>query len=278
MPGMKALPLPEVLQLLDKLPLKYQALCAIGVTTGSRITEILKLRRFDLLTRDGVLKDQISFIKLKTKSAKVIHRKIGLPAKYHKYVLDHLRAEELRGYDRPDDLVFRGQKNRPLSRITVYHIFRDKLGEGYGTHWMRKTFAQELFHYFLQQNSRDPMRALELTRNALDHARLDTTVRYLGITEESIENAQNAIFNQTEAKKPQMEAKELWKFTNREAIKIDDRTLFERITASPEVLAEKLVEDTMDGTMFYSILTREDYCTKEIAIAATVAKLKAVCK
>jgi hypothetical protein len=54
------------------------------------------------------------------------------------------------------------------------------------------------------------------------------------------------------------------------------QTVFDRITQSPEVLAEKLVEDTMDGTMFYSILTREDYCTKERAIAATVSKLKEV--
>ena len=76
----------------------------------------------------------------------------------------------------------------------VYHIFREKLGEGYGTHWMRKTFAQELFRYFMHQNTADPMRALELTKRALGHARIDTTIRYLGITEESIENAQKAIF------------------------------------------------------------------------------------
>lgn len=50
MPGMKSLPLPEVTALMDKLPVKYRAIIAIGVTTGCRITEILSLRRFDLLT------------------------------------------------------------------------------------------------------------------------------------------------------------------------------------------------------------------------------------
>ena len=201
MPGMKALPLPEVLQLLDKLPLKYQALCAIGVTTGCRITEILKLRRFDLLTREGNLKDRIRFLKLKTKSGRIMHRTIAIPEAYRPYIMRHLLHEEEKGYDRPDDIVFRGHLGIPLSRVTVYHIFREKLGEGYGTHWMRKTFAKEMFEFFLRQNTKDPMRALELTRKALGHARLDTTVRYLGITEESIEAAQNAIFNMENQKK-----------------------------------------------------------------------------
>lgn len=195
MPGMKALPLPEVLKLLEKLPVKYQALCAIGVTTGCRITEILALRRFDLLTREGCLKDRIAFLKLKTKTGKTLHRKIAIPESYRCYIMRHLQQEEKKGYERPDDVVFRGQMGKALSRLTVYHLFRQKLGEGYGTHWMRKTFAQEMFRHFLRKNRSDPMRALELTRRALGHARLDTTVRYLGITEESIEDAQNAIFN-----------------------------------------------------------------------------------
>ena len=195
MPGMKSLPLPEVLALLEKLPVKYQAICAIGVTTGCRITEILSLRRFDLLTRDGKLKDRIAFLKLKSKGGAVVHRKMAIPEAYRPYILGHLLREEEKGYDRPDDLIFRGRMGHPLSRLTVYHLFRDKLGEGYGTHWMRKTFAQELFRYFIRNNPADPMRALELTRRALGHARLDTTVKYLGITEESIEQAQKAIFN-----------------------------------------------------------------------------------
>lgn len=192
MPGMKPLPLPDVLELLDKLPPKYQAICAIGVTTGCRISEILALRRFDLLQKNGKIKDKISFIVLKKK--KNAHRKFSVPEPYQPYLIRHLIREENRGYDRPDDLVFRGHHGKPLSRLTVYHIFKEKLGEGYGTHWMRKTFAKEMFNHFLKQNTTDPMRALELTRRALEHARIDTTIRYLGITEESIDNAQKAVF------------------------------------------------------------------------------------
>ena len=195
MPGMNPLPLPEVLALMDKLPVKYQAVCAIGVTTGCRITEILSLRRFDLLTSEGKLKEKIAFLKLKSHSDKTVHRKIAIPSSYRPYILRHLMAEEQKGYERPDDIVFRGHHGKPLSRLTVYHVFREYLGEGYGTHWMRKTFAKEIFGYFLKENPSDPMRALEITRRALSHARIDTTIRYLGINEENIEKAQNSIFN-----------------------------------------------------------------------------------
>lgn len=205
MPGMRSLPLPEMLELLSDLPVKYACLAAIGATTGCRITEILMLQRHDLLDHDGKIKQEISFVKLKSqkksqkksqnRKPKTVHRKLSIPVDFHPYILSHLQAEEERGYDMPADWVFRGKKGRHLSRYSAYNEFRKILGSGYGTHWMRKTFAQELFKFLLNENSRDPMRALELTRKALDHKRLDTTVKYLGIQEEAISNAQNEIFN-----------------------------------------------------------------------------------
>lgn len=195
MPGMNSLPLPTVLELLDELPEKYACLAAIGVTTGCRITELLLLQRHDLLTREGRIKDEISFVKLKSGEEKVVHRKLSIPEEYHKFVYAHLLKEEQRGYDMPNDWVFRGQTGKPLSRYTAYNTFRKILGSGYGTHWMRKTFAQEIFKFFLEDNPRDPMRALELTRKGLGHARIDTTVKYLGINETALKNAQNKVFS-----------------------------------------------------------------------------------
>ena len=196
MPGMNSLPLPTVLELLDELPEKYACLAAIGVTTGCRITELLLLQRHDLLNRDGIIKPEIAFVKLKSREQKkTVHRKLAIPEEYHKFVYAHLLKEEQRGYDMPNDWVFRGQTGKPLSRYTAYNTFRKLLGSGYGTHWMRKTFAQEIFKFFLEENTRDPMRALELTRRALEHARLDTTVKYLGINETALKKAQNTVFS-----------------------------------------------------------------------------------
>lgn len=192
--GMKALNLTAAVRLIEELPPKYAAIAAIGVTTGCRITEILSLRRFDLITKDGAMKDRISFLKLKAGGG-IKSRKLAIPASWQGHIIRHLNIEADRGYVRPDDLVFRGQRGKRLSRLTVYQVFRTRLGAGYGTHWMRKTFAGEMFRYFLSQNSTDPMRALELTRRALGHERIDTTIRYLGINEQCIDDAQSAVFN-----------------------------------------------------------------------------------
>lgn len=195
MAGMRSLPLPEVLELLARLDTKYAALAAIGVTTGCRISEILALHRFDLISPDGKLKDRIKFIQLKTKSDKIRHRQLIIPEDFRKYVIEHLRSDASRGYERPDDYVFRGTKCRHLGRTTCSRLFRTVLGRGYGTHWMRKTFAQEIYKYFLAETPNDMLRALDLTRQALGHARIDTTIKYLGLNYTAIDNAQSSIFN-----------------------------------------------------------------------------------
>jgi hypothetical protein len=62
------------------------------------------------------------------------------------------------------------------------------------------------------------------------------------------------------------------------------QTLFERITQSPEVLAEKLVYYDCDGYWHSTIVfcrmfpdCFEDFNTEAEAIAATLAKLKEIC-
>lgn len=65
-----------------------------------------------------------------------------------------------------------------------------------------------------------------------------------------------------------------------EIAKIAKQTVFDRITASPEVLAEKLVYSVMLDYCYeewYSTLFPDkDFGTKSEAIAATVARLKEV--
>ena len=191
MSGMRSIPLDEVWRLLPCLPPKYACLTALGVATGCRISELLLLRRNHLLLPDGRLRDEIAFPELKKR--RTAHRKMALPEVFRRHVTGHLVREERLGYDRPDGWVFRGRGGRHLSRTQVYRFFRERLGRGHGTHWMRKTFAQLLFRY-LEEESGDVLKALETTRRALDHERIDTTIRYLGLREQEIKNAQEAIF------------------------------------------------------------------------------------
>lgn len=203
MAGMNAKTLDEVADVMGQLPVKYQAIVAIGISTGCRISEILCLRRSDLLDRDGTLKDRIAFVRRKAEKRKkgserpapVRHRMLGIPQDLRKYVEAHLRHEQDWGWDMPGDFVFRGQKGKPLSRRRVYEFFRRLFGAGFGTHWMRKTFAQYTYRSYLERHPADPMTALELTRQALGHARIDTTVKYLGIREQDLAEVQDEIFN-----------------------------------------------------------------------------------
>ena len=60
--------------------------------------------------------------------------------------------------------------------------------------------------------------------------------------------------------------------------KFTQQSVFDRITASPEVLAVELVTLDCDGWWAYvGIGKRKTYPTREEAIAATVARLKEVC-
>lgn len=213
---MRPLPLPEVEDLIRGEPLKYAALIALGVTTGCRITELLLLRRFDLLTPEGAMKEVIRFRKLKTRRKEKKARR-GRPAKarrespgyaegsagrelavpdgWREVVADHLIAEELRGYDRPDDWVFRGKVGEHLSRQTVYRHFRERLGQGHGTHWMRKTFAREMvveLEKSLPEGEKH--QAPMLLQKAMGHARLESTLHYLETEERRIAAAQRSAF------------------------------------------------------------------------------------
>lgn len=192
MPAMRSLPLAEAAKVIAAMPVKYAAIAAIGVTTGCRISEILSLCRRDVLDEKGRIRQRIRFEQLKTRQEHSF-RALGIPANFRKYLVRHLLDEEQRGYERPDDLVFRGQLGKPLSRKSVYAFFRSTLGRGYGTHWMRKTFAQLLYAYFLTKT--DAFQAIELVRRALGHRRIETTIKYLGIRDDEIREAQNAIFN-----------------------------------------------------------------------------------
>lgn len=199
MPGMKRLELAAALELCRRLPVKYAAIVAIGVPTGCRISEITALRRRDLIDARGCFREEIAFLRLKARRGPRT-RKIGIPEKWRIFVVRHLEQEAERGHTGPDEFVFRGKNGKALSRLTVYSFFRGILGPGHGTHWMRKTFAYEMFREFMSRYATDPLRALELTRLSLGHEQLQTTIRYLGIDENAIAEVQNEVFNSTEGK------------------------------------------------------------------------------
>lgn len=81
---------------------------------------------------------------------------------------------------------------------------------------------------------------------------------------------------------PWNNVKDFYKCMNCSAIgysdKFPEKTVFDRITVSPEVLAEKLVyRYDGNGTWRSFLLYGYEFLTKEEAYAATVAELNKVC-
>jgi integrase len=191
------MPLKKACAWLDRLPVKYAALTALGLSTGARISEILALRRKDLIGADGMLKSDLSMIRLKRGGGRR-QRDVKLYGVYAPYVMRHLDAESRRGWFWADDWVFRGIQGARLSRRAAWSFFRATLGNGFGTHWMRKTHARAFYESLLADDPSDPGRALVMAGNDLGHARIENTVKYLGFDRDNADRVRDRTFNNKE--------------------------------------------------------------------------------
>lgn len=142
---------------------KYELLLHIGIFTGLRVSDILRLR-----VRD-IARHPVYIIEKKTKKK----RQIEFDTKLDNMLDEHIIKNNL-GYN--DYLIFSTAKNKdkPLSRIQAYRILRrasERVGvKGIGTHSMRKTFAVAHFraHHDIEQ-----------LQKLLNHKYVHTTLRYL---------------------------------------------------------------------------------------------------
>lgn len=196
MSGMNSIEIETLDLLLGKLPVKYAALVVIGVVSCARVSEILTLTRKDLIDENGKIRKIIAIIKLKARREKHVYRHFSIPQKYVKYVLEHLKREEQIGHDSPETPVFRGKNGLPMNRMSVYRYFRSIMGEGYGTHWMRKTGAQSLFKKLCELNPDDQVECLECLREFLGHERMESTIKYLGFRNGKIKKAFRELYGE----------------------------------------------------------------------------------
>lgn len=161
----------EINTIVGKIPTpRDKALFLLGVSTGFRISELLSLTVADVAT-DGKLKDHLTVEAKKMKGGKKCRTVIlGNTAKQALASLLHL------------------EPNTPLFPITKQHFWRVlksacKVGgidpTLVGTHSMRKTFAQRVYKGLGND--------IYATSKALGHANIATTVAYLGVEQEKID-------------------------------------------------------------------------------------------
>ncbi len=142
----------------------------VGVNTGLRISDILKLK-----VRD-VNSEYISMREQKTKKQKRIIITSALRRVLKSYIADK---------DEDDYLVkSRKGKNKPIGRSRAYKILNEvakkaKLTE-IGTHTLRKTFG---YHFY--QQTKDVAMLQEL----FNHHSPKVTLRYIGVNQDSLDKA-----------------------------------------------------------------------------------------
>ena len=159
-------------------------LFTLGINTGLRISDILALKWKNFLNGSKLLKagEQLDVVEIKTKKVKtfVINKSVAEALKLYYDSLDSVS---------PEDPVFLSRKTakgelKPITRIAAWQMLNRYanmvgLDEGIGTHTLRKTFGYHLYKKGV---------ALEYIQKMLNHSSPAITLRYIGITQEQLNN------------------------------------------------------------------------------------------
>lgn len=190
MKGSRALSDDEVSQVLasleqGKYPLRDRALFLLGIRAGFRISELLSLRVSDVLQNEHYV-DKVSVARRHMKK-----KREGRTVALHPEAKEALKlwvSELLQSHPNSETFIFQSRKgnNCALSRISAWKVLQtayEKCGltGKLGTHCMRKTFAKRMY----QKLGRDLLK----TQKALGHASVNSTVSYLSVDEDEIDDA-----------------------------------------------------------------------------------------
>ena len=166
----------EIEHYLSLKSMRNQLIWVFGVNTGLRISDILALNIEDVEN-----KDYIEIKEKKTGKYKKIPLNSKLKTLIKKYLLKRNKTYSLT-HEKP---LFIGKKHFRLCQSQVYRFLNEtckKLGItiNVGTHTMRKTFG-----YFFYKKYND----IALLQKILNHSSPAITLRYIGISQEEIDNS-----------------------------------------------------------------------------------------
>lgn len=157
---------------LFKTSFKFYVIFILGINTGLRVSDILNLKVEDVKNKDRV------FIR-EQKTGK--NKQFPLNKKLQKLLKDYLKT-----IDNESNMpIFIGERGDKLHRSIVYRALNEakdkcKMKISIGTHTMRKTFG---YHFYKKYND------VVLLQKILNHSSPDITLRYIGITQDEIDNA-----------------------------------------------------------------------------------------
>ena len=153
----------------------------MGIYTGLRISDILKLRVKDVIdisnkTNKRKIKKQITLREQKTSKQKIIKINPILREALEEYVQDKEIYEYI--------IKSRQGFNKPITRKRAYEILKE-LGDMFnvdclGCHSMRKTFG---YHYYKQTKD------IALLQKIFNHSSPAITLAYIGIDQDRMDRA-----------------------------------------------------------------------------------------
>ncbi len=163
-----------------------RALFLLGLRTGFRISELLSLTLGDVV-QNGRFVDQISVARRNMKK-KTAGRTVVLHPEARTALEELVRELQAEKQTGPETFLFlsREGENHPMNRRTAWSMLRAAYAAAgltgrLGTHAMRKTFAKRIYKALGND--------LLKTQKAMGHASITSTVAYLSVDEDEINDA-----------------------------------------------------------------------------------------
>lgn len=164
----------SVKTILKKQGMRNFVLFLLGINSGLRISDILKLKVSDVLRKQYIdIKEQ------KTNK----NRRFPITESFRDELFEYIVGKE------PDEWLFPSQRGyKAITRIQAYRIINQacqKAGitEKIGTHTLRKTFG---YHFY--KKTKD----IALLQSIFNHSAPSVTLRYIGINQDIIDKNLNA--------------------------------------------------------------------------------------
>ncbi|UOE96061.1 tyrosine-type recombinase/integrase [Alkalihalobacillus sp. LMS39] len=142
----------------------------IGTGVGLRISDILQLKKEDLLNTHIVLKER------KTRKS----NRVRIPPPLRKELTEYAKTLK----DGEYIIKSRQGENRPIDRSTAYRILREAAEfvslDEIGTHTLRKTFG---YHTYKQTKD------VAMLQQIFNHSSPSITLNYIGINQDAMDDA-----------------------------------------------------------------------------------------
>ena len=156
--------------ILKKTGVRNYLLFSLGINSGLRISDILKLKVKDV--------QYVDFIEIKEQKTQK-HKRFPITDAY-KSLLNNFTKDKS-----PEEWLFKSKKgDRAITRVQAYRIISracEKAGitTKIGTHTLRKTFG---YHFY--QEKKD----IALLQTIFNHSTPTVTLRYIGINQDMIDS------------------------------------------------------------------------------------------